>query len=117
MKKKKTKKLRFNAPIGSLSKIEDNTFELQFNEDMLYPSILYPQEMYEQMFEVGIKSGKNEETYQPQHHGGGRRLVDSEDVENYQEEKERLKFEWMVTEHDRRVIRFQIKLENKEKIS
>ena len=25
-KKKKSKKLRYNAPIGSLSKIEDNTF-------------------------------------------------------------------------------------------
>ena len=70
---------------------------------MLAPEVLYPLEMYEQMFGFGIKSGKNDVVYQQQYNSmkfEKRMLTLSNNIDDYDKEDDRLEFGWNVTKHN-----------------
>lgn len=98
-----------------LGHIRENTLELIFDQPMLAPSVLYPQEMYEQMFEMGIRSGRNDVVY----YQGTKtdQTGNNDEIEDYDKEKERLGFKWRVINHTDKSMEFKIDLKNKETIS
>ena len=76
------------------------------------------------MIGIGIKSGRNGVIYEQEENQSNfnetsskRMLIDKDEIEDYNKEKERLKFNWEVTYHDQNVIEFKIKLKNDEIIS
>ena len=56
--------------------------------------------MYEEMFKVGIKSGRNNIIYYFKHGNQNRRkLIELDEEEEYLLEQKRLTFSWNVTDH------------------
>ena len=66
------------------------------------------------MFGLGIKSGRNDVVYNEDTKLNEKK---TDEIQDYEKEKERLEFKWRVIKHTEKSIEFKLQLKNEEVIS